>query len=362
MVKSWLFDIFNYPYDSKPEGLDPELVQDEYDWHLDTWVRAEDLGLDGVFFSEHHFTAYNMSPSPNLLVASLAQRTSTLRMGVMCNVTAFHNPRRLAEETAMLDYLTHGRLEVGLGRGGDDLEFKKEGFPLEQTREWFEESLELMHKAWEQPRFTHHGRFFHYDDVSIYPRPKNRPRVWVTAFSPGTITWAGTMGYRLALAFLPASMMAQYRRTYDEAARAAGHETSPDHIGVLRNVFVAGSDQEARDLAEPALDHVFRLFKEAAVPDDIENMAKGYEHYSSFFAPFAAEGGVRFEDLQAAGVVVVGSPATVRDQLVAQAEEIGCGNIFNWFSFGALTSEQTLRSVELYARDVAPALRSLAVA
>jgi alkanesulfonate monooxygenase SsuD/methylene tetrahydromethanopterin reductase-like flavin-dependent oxidoreductase (luciferase family) len=359
MVKSWLFDIFNYPYDPRPEGLDPDLVQDEFDWHLETWVQAEDLGLDGVFFSEHHFTAYNMSPSPNLLVASLAQRTSRMHLGVMCNVTAFHNPRRLAEETAMLDYLTHGRLEVGLGRGSDDLEFKKEGFPLEDTRAWFEESLELMEKAWHQPRFIHHGRFFDYDDASIYPRPKNSPNVWITALSPSTVKWAATKGYRIAMSFVPPSGLADMRRTYDEAAIAAGLEPSADKIAVLRQAFVADTDEQARELAEPALDHVFRLFKRAAVPEDVDNLAKGYEGYSSFFRPFVREGGLRFDDLVASGAVVVGSPATVRDQLVAQAEEIGCGHLINWFSFGRLTKEQTQRSVELYAKEVVPALRSI---
>ena len=184
MVKSWLFDIFNYPYDASPEGFDPELARQEYDWHLDAWTRAEEFGYDGVFFSEHHFTAYNMSPSPNLLVAALAQRTRSLRIGVMASITAFHNPRRLAEETAMLDYLTQGRLEVGLGRGADDKELRTEGFPLEDTRAWFEESLELMQKAWTTPRFTHHGRFFDYDAATIYPRPRTTPSIWITALSP----------------------------------------------------------------------------------------------------------------------------------------------------------------------------------
>ncbi|UMP03417.1 LLM class flavin-dependent oxidoreductase [Amycolatopsis sp. EV170708-02-1] len=301
MVKSWLFDIFNYPYDSRPEGLDPELVQEEYDWHLETWAGAEELGYDGVFFSEHHFTAYNMSPSPNLLVSAVAQRTNTMHLGVMCNVTAFHNPRRLAEETAMLDYLTKGRLEVGLGRGSDDFEFRKEGFPLEDTRAWFEESLELMHKAWDQPRFTHHGRFFDYEDASIYPRPKNPPRIWVTALSPATITWAASRGYRMAMSFLPSSGLAAMREAYNEAAAVAGHSTSPEQVAVLRNIFVADTDEQARELAEPALDHVFRLFKDAAVPEDIDHMAEGYEGYSSFFRPFVTEGGVTFGDCRTPG-------------------------------------------------------------
>jgi alkanesulfonate monooxygenase SsuD/methylene tetrahydromethanopterin reductase-like flavin-dependent oxidoreductase (luciferase family) len=356
-----LFDIFNYPYDSDPAAFDPSLAQREFDWHLDAWSHAEALGFEGVLFSEHHFTAYNMSPSPNLLVAALSQRTSRIRLGVMANITAFHNPRRLAEETAMLDYLTRGRLEVGLGRGADDHEFNKEGFPLEDTRAWFEESLGLMEQAWAEPRFTHHGRFFDYDDTALWPRPRSRPSVHIVALSPSTIQWAAAKGYKLALAFMPAPTMAQLVAGYQAAAEAAGQPTGPDRVSVLRNVFIADTDAEAREIAEPALNKVFQLFKEVAVPGDLTKMAPGYEGYSSFFAPFAKEGGVTFDELVAAGQVVVGSPETVRDQLVAQAEEICCGHVFNWFHYGALTPEQTMRSLELYAEHVIPALQQIDV-
>lgn len=361
MVQSWLFDIFNYPHNPDPREFEPKLAQAEYDWKLDTWARAEGWGFDGVFFSEHHFTAYNLSPSPNLLVAALSQRTRTLKMGVLCNVTAFHNPRRLAEETAMLDYLTHGRLEVGLGRGADDLEFKKEGFPLEDSRAWFEESLELMEKAWATPRLTHHGRFFNYEATAIWPRLRRKPIIHVPSLSPETLRWCGTKGYKIACAFMPTSTLKEYFDIYKTAASQSGNPVSPDHMSITRPVFIADSDDEARELAEPALDQVFRLFKEVAIPDDLDHMAPGYEGYSSFFRPFAAEGGVKFEDLQASGAVVVGATDTVRDQLIAQVEEIGCGRVVNWFHFGALTPEQTHRSLQLYAEKVIPALRTVQV-
>lgn len=116
-------------------------MQALYDWKLESWVAAEGQGFDGVFFSEHHFTPYSISPSPNLLVATLAQRTSRMNIGVMANITAFHNPRRLAEEGAMLDHLTGGRLEIGMGRGVDEPEFLREGVRMEETRARFEESV-----------------------------------------------------------------------------------------------------------------------------------------------------------------------------------------------------------------------------
>jgi alkanesulfonate monooxygenase SsuD/methylene tetrahydromethanopterin reductase-like flavin-dependent oxidoreductase (luciferase family) len=361
MTKSWIFEIFNYPYDPRPEAFDPKACQEVYDWHLESWVRAEELGFDGVLFSEHHFTAYNLSPSPNLLVAALAQRTKSIRLGVMANITAFHNPRRLAEETAMLDYLTHGRLEVGLGRGVDEQEFLKEGVPMEETRARFEEALELMHAAWSNPVFSHHGRFWNYREVSIYPRPlQPRPPIWITALSPQTVEWAARKGYRSACAFLPPAQMKEYFDLYRAAADEENNPTGPDQFAVLRNVFVADSDAEARDIAEPALDRLFALFKDAAVFHDLDHVPEGYEFYSSFFRPFAAsDGPVTFKALQASGALCVGSPATVRDQLVAQAEEIGCGHIINWGTYGTLTKEQTIRSYELYAKEVIPALRAM---
>jgi alkanesulfonate monooxygenase SsuD/methylene tetrahydromethanopterin reductase-like flavin-dependent oxidoreductase (luciferase family) len=138
VVKTYPFELLTYPYGNDPTSFDPGRCAEIYDSHFNIWIECKDLGYDGVFFSEHHFTAYNPSPSPNLLVAALAKPTSRMRLGVMCNVLPFHNPLRLAEETAMLDYLTGGRLEVGFGRGADAYEFEKMGIPHEETRGMFE--------------------------------------------------------------------------------------------------------------------------------------------------------------------------------------------------------------------------------
>lgn len=361
MVKSWLFEIFSYPYDQNPEKFDPQLCKELYDWKLDSWVAAEEQGFDGVFFSEHHFTPYSISPSPNLLVATLAQRTSRMSIGVMANITAFHNPRRLAEEGAMLDHLTGGRLEIGMGRGVDEPEFIREGVKMEETRARFEESVALIQAAWSQPSFTFHGDFYRYDDVSIWPRPL-RPElpIWVTALSPATVAWAAQKGFRFTSVFSPTDQMRQIFEGYRKAAAEAGREAEPTDMGVCRNVFIADSEQEARDLAEPAFDALFAAFKEAAVFHDLENVPAGYEHYQSFFRPFAGEG-VSFEALMEIGAICCGTPETVRDQIVAQMETIGCGNFLNWGSFGTLTKEQTLRSYRLFGEHVVPALHSLSV-
>ncbi|MEJ2867281.1 LLM class flavin-dependent oxidoreductase [Actinomycetospora sp. OC33-EN08] len=361
MVKSWLFEIFSYPYDPDPAKFDPQLCKELYDWKLDSWVAAEDLGFDGVFFSEHHFTPYSISPSPNLLVATLAQRTSRMQLGVMANITAFHNPRRLAEEGAMLDHLTGGRLEVGMGRGVDEPEFLREGVKMEETRGRFEESVALIQTAWKEPVWSYHGEYYHYDQVGIWPRPL-RPElpIWVTALSPKTVSWAAQQNFKFTSVFSPTDEMRTIFEGYKKAAAEAGREAEPTEMGVCRNVFIADSEQEARDLAEPAFDNLFATFKEAAVFSDLDNVPAGYEHYQSFFRPFAGDS-VSFDALVEIGAICVGTPQTVRDQIVSQVETIGCGNFLLWGSFGNLTKDQTMRSYQLYGEHVVPALQSLTV-
>lgn len=361
MVRSWAFEIFNYPYGSDPEKFDAEKTRRLYDEHFESWVRLEELGYDGLLFSEHHFTAYNISPSPNLLVAAVAKRTSRMRLGVMGNIVPFHNPRRLAEEIAMLDHLTGGRLEVGLGRGVDEQEFLKEGISMLEAREYFSESLDLMSSAWRNARFTHHGKYFDYDDVSIWPRPLQQPNppIWLLSLSPATVEMCGTRGYRCTSAFQPVDAIKESFELYRGAAAEAGHPADPDRVGLLRNVFVAETDEEAREIAEPALECLFGLFREAAVFKDLDNVPAGYEFYSSFFKPFVGDGPTDWNALVEFGIMCVGSPRTVRDQLVAQARTLRCGNIFTWHSFGNLDTAQTDRSYELYAKEVAPALKEL---
>ncbi|MBB5158896.1 LLM class flavin-dependent oxidoreductase [Saccharopolyspora phatthalungensis] len=361
MVKSWVFDIFNYPYGADPEAFDPAKAQELYDWHFDSWLKLEELGYDGLFFSEHHFTAYNVSPSPNLLVAALAKRTSRMRLGVMGNIIPFHNPRRLAEEIAMLDYLTDGRLEVGLGRGVDEQEFVKEGVSMPTTRGYFQEGIELMHKAWRQPVFSHHGEHFNYDGVTIWPRPLQQPNppVWLLTLSPSTIELCGTQGYKCTSAFQTVEKTKEAFDLYRRAADKAGHKPGADDFGLMRNVFVADTDKEAREIAEPALEVLFGLFRDAAIFKDLDNLPAGYEFYSSFFRPFVGTGHTDWNALIEAGIMCVGSPSTVRDQLLSQARALQCGNFFSWNSFGHLTPEQTIGSYELYAKEVMPALHEL---
>jgi alkanesulfonate monooxygenase SsuD/methylene tetrahydromethanopterin reductase-like flavin-dependent oxidoreductase (luciferase family) len=359
VIKTYSFELLTYPYDPDPSTFDRRKCAELYESHFDSWVECESLGYDGIFFSEHHFTAYNLSPSPNLLVAALARRTTRMRLGVMCNVLPFHNPLRLAEETAMLDYLTNGRLEVGLGRGADALEFEKMGVPHEETRAIFEESLELMKNAWTNPVFSHKGKYFSYENATLWPQPIKVPQPWITCISPETVAFGGRSGFKASFAFLPVPILADYVNSYWSAVEDAGRDPAGMETAVLRNVVIAPTDAEANEIAAPALTHLFDLFKKVAVFRDLDHVPQGYEFYSSFFRPFS--GPVSYEDLRDSGIAVVGSPETVRDRIVDQVEQIGTENILLFASFGNLNADQIRRTHRLYAEHVMPVLRDMKV-
>lgn len=364
MVKAWLFDIFSYPYSSDARQFDPQKCQSLFDWHMESWELAEKVGFEGIFFSEHHFTAYNLSPSPNLLIAAIAQRTKRIRLGVMVNVLPMHNPRRYAEECAMLDYLTHGRLEIGVGRGIDEKEFRREGIRMEELRERFEEGMRFVMNSLNNTVFTHKGKLHNYEEeTSLWPQPLKRPvtRPWISAASAETLTWAGTEGYQVACAFNTLPKIKDHMANYRKAAAAAGHHAGPENTMWMVPTFCADTDAEAHAIAEPAMNRNIELFREAVVFEDLEHLPKSYEAYADLHRPFKASGAANWKGLQDAGFAVVGSPATVRARMLEIAKFLGTGNVIMWCCFGNLTREQTLRSLELIGREVIPALNGLKV-
>jgi alkanesulfonate monooxygenase SsuD/methylene tetrahydromethanopterin reductase-like flavin-dependent oxidoreductase (luciferase family) len=362
VAKTWLFDLVHYPFDPDPGGYDAKRAAQVFQDHLSEWERADELGFDGLFLGEHHFTAYNLTPSPNVMLAAAAERTRRMRLGIMANIIPFHQPLRLAEELAMLDLLTDGRLECGFGRGVDVQEFIRMKMPFEEARPRFEEGLELIVKSWTQARFSHDGRFFQVGEgASSWPRPLQQPhpRIWITALSPATIQWCARQGYAMSSIFLPVDRTREAFDVYDQAAREAGQPAGPDQHVLCRNVFVADTMEEACAIAEPALNHLFGLFYEAAVKGtDFENPPPDYQFYSSFFRPFADQE-LGFAELTKYGLVIVGDPASVRDQIIEQAEQTGIGHFMAWMNFGNLAPGHVLHSEELYARDVLPALHDV---
>jgi alkanesulfonate monooxygenase SsuD/methylene tetrahydromethanopterin reductase-like flavin-dependent oxidoreductase (luciferase family) len=353
-----IFDLCHYPYDNDPERYDSALAARVYEEHMEEWLAAERLGFDCIFLSEHHFTAYNLLPSPNVMLGALAARTERIRIGVMVNVVPFHEPLRLAEEAAMLDLLSHGRLEIGVGRGIDFQEVTKLGMDFDELRPRFQEGLELMLKAWTQVDLEHKGAFYSLGSAAVYPRPLQQPHppVWAAAESPATIEWVASQGFGMATIFLPTSVVGEKLEHYLGLAEHRAGRIGRETFMLFRNVYVAPSDEEAVADCDPALSHMLFLFADAALPPDPALLPDSYAFHREIFAR-SMEAPETFEDIQEAGIVICGSPSTVREQLLAQVEELGLRQICLLFAFGNLPHEKVMRSMQLFATEVLPALR-----
>jgi alkanesulfonate monooxygenase SsuD/methylene tetrahydromethanopterin reductase-like flavin-dependent oxidoreductase (luciferase family) len=353
-----IFDLCHYPFGNDPSDFDPALARQVYDEHLEEWVEAERLAFDGVFLTEHHFTAYNLMPSPNVMLGALAARTSEIRLGIMINVVPFHQPVRLAEEGAMLDVLSGGRLEFGVGRGIDFQEVQKLRMEFDELRPRFEEGVEVILKAWTSERFSHEGTYHSIGESSIYPRPIQQPHppVWVAAESPATIEWTAARGFAMATIFLPTPLVREKKEFYLEAAERSGQDVGAGHFMLVRNAYVAPTDEEAVDDAEPALTHMLILFKDAAVPPDLSLLPDSYAFHREAFRSFE-EPPDSFDDVVGAGLVLCGSPQTVRRQLQEQIDAVGLRQVCLLFAFGNLPHDKVMRSMRLFATEVIPGLK-----
>lgn len=354
-----IFDLCHYPYDNDPAAYDQALARRVYEEHFEEWLAAERLGFDGIFLAEHHFTAYNLLPSPNVMLGALAARTERVRIGAMINVVPFHQPLRLAEEAAMLDVLSGGRVEVGVGRGIDFQEVRKFGMEFDELRPRFQEGMELIRKAWTSVEFEHDGDFYSLGHATIYPRPLQEPHppIWAAAESPETIEWVASQGFGMSTIFLPTELVGEKLEHYLDAASRSEHELGAANFMLFRNAYVAPSDDEAMADCDPALSHMMLLFADAALPPDPDMLPDSYAFHREQFRGFM-EAPETFEDIMNAGVVLCGSPATVRDQLLAQVDSLGLRQICLLFAFGNLPHTKVMRSMELFANEVLPVLRA----
>ena len=315
---------------------------------------TEKLGFDEAWFAEHHHSYYGMLASPNLIIANLAPRTQRLRMGNLVNVLPLYDPMRLAEECAMLDILTGGRLNVGLGRGvpRDDL---KHGLDRDMAQARFEEGIEIILRAWSGETFTYSGKAWSYVDINCRPRPLQRPHppIYYGATSPDSPAMVARRGWNLALSRQPLANCARAIQCYRaERAKLVNHNGGGDAI-MVRDVYVADSDEQAWAEAVPqivrfwqlATDNVWR--GDSISPDDLPRFTERFPYFP---------GGLTVTRLDGWGTSLIGSPDTVikkAREMIATAKP---DSLVGMFSFGGLSHDQVMRSIELFATKVMPAL------
>ena len=219
---------------------------------MDRVAMMEDSAFDCIWLAEHHFTTYSVCPSVTLMGTHIAARTKRLRIGTAVTLNAYYHPLRLAEELSMLDVFSEGRLNWGSGRGFDPTEYKLFNVTVADVYDRFRETAEIVQKAWQSERFSHHGRFYDYDDVLVLPRPYQQPHppVYLAATSPDSIRWAGARGYTIMLDPHSSNGEIGYKRKlYQQVMEEHGHEVGNRDVPILRYVALGDTHAEAEDVA-----------------------------------------------------------------------------------------------------------------
>jgi len=212
----------------------------------------ERTGYDAVWLAEHHFSTYSVCPSIHMMGTHIAARTERLRIGTAVSLAPFYHPLRLAEEVALLDLLSGGRVNWGAGRGFDATEYRVFGVEREESYPRFRETVDVVMKAWSDERLTHHGEFFHFDDVEVLPKPVQDPHppVWLASTSPDAVVWSARNGFTILMdPHASHRDIAQKRALYADELEKAGHSMEGRVIPMARNIALGKTQSEAEEVA-----------------------------------------------------------------------------------------------------------------
>jgi alkanesulfonate monooxygenase SsuD/methylene tetrahydromethanopterin reductase-like flavin-dependent oxidoreductase (luciferase family) len=341
MIRPWIFE-FMYAPGGSGEDVAPEVATAVFDAGVAHWQHIDRLGFEGIFFSEHHF-GLSYSPSPNLLIAAIARSTERLRLGTMGMVLPLYQPWRVLEEIGMLDHLTGGRLEIGCASGVPQ-ELIQTGMHAEESRERFNEALEILDAWLAQPVISHHGRHWNFDNLRIVPRPLQRPSPpkWTTVVSTASAAKSAGRRSKICTAFESVARIREIFDAYRGEADRSGFKCEPEQLAIRRNISVAQSEQEAREASRMAMDVTSTLL--AADP------RVGSHSPSLLDAPKPGAGfSVHADEF------IVGTPAQVAEQIIEQCRACGAGHILA--ILGRAVDQRRAEAVRLFGEQVIPILR-----
>jgi alkanesulfonate monooxygenase SsuD/methylene tetrahydromethanopterin reductase-like flavin-dependent oxidoreductase (luciferase family) len=322
-----------------------------YDDLLSDVQLAEAVGFDVFWLAEHHFNPdFSLSPSPNVLLGAAAALTRRMKIGTAVNVLPFHNPVRLAEEGAMLDLLSNGRFQWGIGRGITGHEFEGYGVDPAKSAERFREVHDFVLDVWRSGQISDHAKLA----PAITQQP--HPPVWVTAQSPSSVDWAAARGYPcMQVAESIDSSRAQLER-YRAAATKAG--AKPDERGEIvpcRYVFVAEDEKDAREQGGRNITEWWHQFTAITAPKPEAKLTKGYEYWQDPKTSFKVQTGqLSFDELNEAGVIMVGTPAQVIRQIERQIDGFDMRHLVCDFWRAGKGRADRQRSMDLFGRKVIP--------
>jgi alkanesulfonate monooxygenase SsuD/methylene tetrahydromethanopterin reductase-like flavin-dependent oxidoreductase (luciferase family) len=318
---------------------------------------ADEAGLYCLHVAEHHATPLNMVPVPGAYLGAVARATRRIRLGPLVYLLPLYSPLRLIEEICMLDHLSYGRFEVGVGRGVSPFELKYHKIEHDQSRDIFIDAFNCVSAGLTSDTLNYAGTHFTYENVPMALRPLQQPHPPFWYGSSNTIgsTWAGEHG----LHFTTLGPFARAKENVDAFLAALDKRGAPAQpkaefpggaaIGVLRHVVVADTEAEAVRVAKPAMDHHLANL----------NWLRTRHGSSDLTSRLNIPRGANFEECVADGTMIAGTPDTVRAEIERQVAALGVNYLIAYLFLGSMTLAQALRSLALFGSEVMPRIARL---
>jgi len=330
-------------FDQNDRGPNP--LAEQYENRLKLVAFYDRAGFRTYHMSEHHSTPLNLASSPSVFLAAIAQRTECLRLGPLVYVLPAHHPLRLVEEICMLDHLSRGRLEVGIGRGASPHELAYFGVDPQAAPEMYVEAYTVIMQALTRDQVNFSGKHYQFADVPIEMKPLQRPHppLWYAVPVPDGAAWPAQNQINIVCGG-PLVRVREITDRYRAAWAAEGRSpTELPLLGINRFVVAADSDREAMALGRRAWPVFYRSFMKlwklhgtqpryARIPEDFDSVVEN-------------------------GGAIAGSPGTIRDRVRHMTEEAGTNYFISQFSFGDLAHDEVMHSVGIFAREMLPAQR-----
>ncbi len=351
-----------------PNSLyDPKKGADEYESYINQLVYAEELGFDVIAVNEHHQTAYGMMPAPNLIASALIQRTKRVKIAILGRALPLvSNPVAIAEEFAMLDNLSRGRIITGFVRG-IGTEYHATGLNPVFSHERYQEAHDLIVAAWTKPGpFEFEGQHYNFRYVNLWPRPYQtpHPQIWIPSQgSSETIRWAAdpVRKYPFLVTFSAQDLVIRYLKMYQDQAHEFGYEASGDQLGWAAPVYVADTDERARAEASRAIESLFNDYLnnpwEMLLPPGYMSLPSLLRTMKMRKSLGTTARRLTADELIASGTALIGSPKTVREQIERVRDATGLNRLVTMLQFGVLPDDLTKRNMEMFATEVMPHFR-----
>lgn len=307
----------------------------------------DSLGFHSLWVTEHHFHEYGgVLSHPPAFLSAIARTTRRIRLGVAISVLPLHNPLELAEAYAMVDVISDGRLNFGVGKGSEPIEYRRAGVLYEEATGRMKEATEIIRQAWSDDPVNFRGQFFQCQNLRVLPKPVQRPHppIWVgAARSEDSFRWAGANGFDLMTLpdlYPELDVLRGFIKTYREALSAAGYDLKRRHVLGKFRVYVAESLEQAAREAAPYLNNYSAVHR-AADPDRKHNLL------------MPRDISTQFEQ----GLVIAGDPQRCIDAIRRWREEVGLDYLTGTFYFGGMPQELAIKNIRLFAERVMPAFR-----